>query len=46
MLVGFIRNMCVSSIGEHHYKGYVSYIGTHFLFICMINLLSAMNFVP
>jgi len=46
MLVGFIRGMCSDFIGDAHYKKYVNYIGTLFLFLCMANLLSVLNFVP
>ena len=45
-LVGFIRNLCSDFIGERHYKKYVPYIGTLFLFLCMANLLAVLNFVP
>jgi F-type H+-transporting ATPase subunit a len=46
MFVGFIRNMCRDFIGEHHYEKYVSYTGTLFLFLCMANMLSMLNFIP
>ena len=46
MLVGLIRNMCRDFIGEQHYKKYVPYVGTLFLFLCMSNLLPVINFVP
>jgi len=46
MLVGFIRNLCKDFIGERHYKKYVPYIGTLFLFLGMANMLTALNFVP
>jgi len=46
MLVSFIRGMCVDFIGDAYYKKYVNYIGTLFLFLCMANLLSVLNFVP
>jgi len=46
MLVSFIRGMCQDFIGDAHYKKYVNYIGTLFLFLCMSNLLSVLNFIP
>jgi len=46
MLVGFIRNMCRDFIGESHYRKYVPYVGTLFLFLCMANLLAVINFIP
>ena len=46
MLVAFIRGMCRDFIGEEHYKKYVHYIGTLFLFLCIANLLSVLNFIP
>jgi len=46
MLVGFVRNMCRDFIGDNHYKKYVPYIGTLFMFLCMSNILSVLNFIP
>ncbi|MCL2277100.1 MAG: F0F1 ATP synthase subunit A [Treponema sp.] len=46
MLVAFIRGMCRDFIGDTYYKKYVNYIGTLFLFLCMANLLSVLNFIP
>ena len=46
MLVGFIKNLCKDFIGENHYRKYVPYIGTLFLFLCMANMLTVLNFVP
>ena len=46
MLVAFIRGMCRDFIGDVHYKKYVNYIGTLFLFLCVANLLSVLNFIP
>jgi len=46
MLVGFIRNLCRNFIGETHYRKYVPYIGTLFLFLCMANMLTVLNFIP
>jgi len=46
MLVGFVRNMCRDFIGESHYRKYVPYVGTLFLFLCMANMLTVLNFVP
>ena len=44
--VGFIRNLCRDNIGDHHYSKYVTYVGTLFLFLCMSNMLSVLNFIP
>jgi len=46
MLVAFIKGMCRDFIGDVYYKKYVNYIGTLFLFLCMANLLSVLNFIP
>jgi len=46
MFVGLIRNMCRDYIGERHFNRYVPYIGTLFLFLCMANMLTLLNFVP
>ena len=46
MLVGFICNICRDNIGEKHYRKYVPYIGTLFLFLCMSNLLPVIDFIP
>jgi F-type H+-transporting ATPase subunit a len=46
MVVDFISNMCRDFIGENHYKRYVPYIGTLFLFLSMANMLSIFNFIP
>jgi len=46
MLVGFIRGLSQDFIGERHYKKYVPYIATLFVFLCMANMLTVLNFVP
>jgi len=46
MLVGFITNLCRDFIGERHYRRYIPYIGTLFLFLCVSNILAVFNFIP
>jgi F-type H+-transporting ATPase subunit a len=45
-LVGFVRNMCRNTIGEHHYRRFVPYIGSLLLFIGLCNILGVFNFIP
>ena len=46
MLAGFVRGMCRDSIGEHHFGGYVAYIGTLLSFLVICNILAVLNFIP
>jgi F-type H+-transporting ATPase subunit a len=46
MLVGMVNGLCKSSIGHHHYKPFVPYIGSLLLFIAFANMIAIFNFIP
>ncbi|MCL1905731.1 MAG: F0F1 ATP synthase subunit A [Clostridiales bacterium] len=46
LLVETVSNICKGSIGAHHYKAYVPYLGTLLLYLGLANIIAIFNFIP